>query len=632
MSKKRLTISLLVSGRADTTEKCLDSLKPLMKQVDCELILVDTGCDETMKQLLKKYTNQIIPFVWCNDFAKARNAGLEKATGEWFMFMDDDEWFEDVTPIISFFQSGVCDEYDQAVYKVRNYADYAGTSYSDEWLSRMIRVEEDTCFKGKVHEILGPARGKCAMIDAYVHHYGYVNVDSDVLHQKVMRNIPLLLDMIADEPNNLRWRIQIVQEYASIHSYDEAIDAAQDAIDFIAEIDKQFVNQCRHVFEAAILHALHNKGEAAEVIELAKIYLGDVRNTNQGNVAICYYGLRAAQRKGAVEEAIAFGEKGLAAYRAWKQEEISQQEAIIEQSLLFVKDVTKEGNFLDMLRQYVTLCMQCGQMDRIQPEHKEQLNHLLDRMLENNADFFNLPKDIWAMIDAKLMDIEEAWLALELSQWTATIQVLKGRGIVALEGARNIIDTYRTREDIRYSYFRKEYVSVFMALESDKEDYEKLVERFFNFMEGTLEYYLWVYRDEAFTGEMEMLPADARAAVWLNQMFSREETDVEGKVADLREAAKCYPALGNNIKRLAKFMGEQAAANQENGVNQKQNAQADEARAQLLQMVEIMKDKIRLMVQQGMHKEALAVLAQVRALAPTDTELAELEADIQTQC
>ena len=32
-------------------------------------------------------------FKWCDDFAKARNAGLEKCTGEWFMYIDDDEWF-----------------------------------------------------------------------------------------------------------------------------------------------------------------------------------------------------------------------------------------------------------------------------------------------------------------------------------------------------------------------------------------------------------------------------------------------------------------------------------------------------------------------------------------------------------
>ena len=625
MAKKKLTISLLVSGREDTTEKCLDSLKPLMEQVDSELILVDTGCDEKLKQSLTKYTDRIVPFAWCDDFAKARNAGLELAVGEWFMYMDDDEWFEDVTPIIRFFQSGRCDEYDQAVYKVRNYNDYEGTSYTDEWVSRLIRVEEDTCFSGKVHEILGPARGECAMLEAYAHHYGYVNVDSEVLRGKVLRNVPLLLAMVEDEPNNLRWRIQIVQEYLSIQSYDEAICAAQEAIGYIAKIDKRFVNQCRHVFETAILRALHSKGDDAEVMTLAKCYLEDVRNTNQGNAAICFYGLKAAQKGGFVEEAIAFGERGLAVYDAWQQEELGRQEMIIEQSLLFVKDVTKEENHLDMLRQYVTLCIQSNRMDKILAQHRNQLQQLLERILDNNADFFNLPKDIQTMLDAKLMDMEAAWLSLELSQWAAAVQVLKQRGIMAFEQAKNLIAAYRTKEDIRYSFFRKEYAAVFMALESATEDYETLVGRFAQFTEGTLEYYAWIFREEAFLGKMEMLSGDARAAVWLNRMFSCGEDDWEGKIADLREAAKCYPPLGNNIKRLAAFMKEKAAPNQENDKNNLQKEKAREAREELLRMVEIMKDKIRLMAGQGMHREALAVLEQVRALAPEDTELAEME-------
>ena len=54
---------------------------------------------------VREYTDNIVSFDWCDDFAAARNAGLEHAKGEWFLYLDDDEWFEDVTTIIDFFQS-----------------------------------------------------------------------------------------------------------------------------------------------------------------------------------------------------------------------------------------------------------------------------------------------------------------------------------------------------------------------------------------------------------------------------------------------------------------------------------------------------------------------------------------------
>lgn len=104
--KPVLSISLLASNRKATIRKCLDSLKPIMEQVESELIIVDTGCDEETHDILLEYTSHVILFEWCKDFSKARNAGLKEAKGEWFLFIDDDEWFSDVSEIVEFFHSG----------------------------------------------------------------------------------------------------------------------------------------------------------------------------------------------------------------------------------------------------------------------------------------------------------------------------------------------------------------------------------------------------------------------------------------------------------------------------------------------------------------------------------------------
>lgn len=253
--KPVLSISLLCSNRKDTTKKCLDSLKMIMDQVDSELIIVDTGCDEEMKELLQDYTDQIVPFTWCNDFSKARNAGLEKCSGEWFLYIDDDEWFDNVDEIIDFFQSGDYKNYTQANYIQRNYHDLEGKRYLDCWVSRMIQLRKDTHFCSSIHEYLVPVGNRIRLIHSYVNHYGYIfhSEEEKYLHSK--RNITLLLDMLQTERENLRWWAQLAQEYAGIREYGKLIDLCTEGLEFIKEIDKPSVNAERGIFYTGILRA-----------------------------------------------------------------------------------------------------------------------------------------------------------------------------------------------------------------------------------------------------------------------------------------------------------------------------------------------------------------------------------------
>ena len=88
MSKKlkknsdiKLTITMLVSNRRDTIRKCMESISPILQQVSSELIVVDTGSTDGSIDIVKEYTDKIIPFTWCNDFSAARNAGLTAFQG-----------------------------------------------------------------------------------------------------------------------------------------------------------------------------------------------------------------------------------------------------------------------------------------------------------------------------------------------------------------------------------------------------------------------------------------------------------------------------------------------------------------------------------------------------------------------
>ena len=165
-----LSISIMMSGREETAEKCIDSLARLRERVPCELILTDTGCSPKLRRRLEEKADKMLTFEWCNDFAAARNAGLLAATGKWFMFMDDDEWFESTSELEQFFLSGEYASYESAHYVVRNYVDYEGSKWADTSIARMVRRRPETRFRYPIHEILFPIPAPSKIMHDYVHH------------------------------------------------------------------------------------------------------------------------------------------------------------------------------------------------------------------------------------------------------------------------------------------------------------------------------------------------------------------------------------------------------------------------------------------------------------------------------
>lgn len=224
----QLTISLLVSDRMETLGRCLSSLKPLLREVDSELIAVYTGKNEDTLNLIRQYAALVIPFEWCDDFAKARNAGMNHARGEWFLYLDDDEWFDNTEEIIRFFKSGEYKHYQSAFYLQRNYSDWQGKEYSDAAVGRMCRLTVESRFVLPIHEYLQPFCEPHKDFQCFVHHFGYVakSTDESQKSEKSDRNIPLLLERLekADDKDSFHCCMQLAQEYRNRCEYDTAIE------------------------------------------------------------------------------------------------------------------------------------------------------------------------------------------------------------------------------------------------------------------------------------------------------------------------------------------------------------------------------------------------------------------------
>lgn len=221
-----LSISLMVSNSIDTIRKCMESLKPILDNIDSELIVVDTGGTDGSIDIAREYATKVVEFEWCNDFAKARNAGLLEASGEWFMWLDDDEWFEDATEIIDFFKSGEYKKYGSATYLIRNYFDETGTRWRETSRPGMFRREPHVIFVRPIHEYVFGRMSPEKALNCYEHHYGYVTFGKNKAEEHGLRNRELLLQEIRKNPNDHHNIVQLVQEYMFANDYETAFNYA----------------------------------------------------------------------------------------------------------------------------------------------------------------------------------------------------------------------------------------------------------------------------------------------------------------------------------------------------------------------------------------------------------------------
>ena len=277
VSRPVLSISLLTNGQKKELTKCLNSLLHLRKAIPSELVIVDTGCDSETVRLLEQHTDKIIKYTWKNDFSDARNTQLSACSGKWFLFLDDDEWFEDTTEIEDFFASGAYEGYDFANYIQRNYHDNSSIRFSDDYVTRMARISGILHFESCIHEYMVSDSIRVYSLNSYVHHYGYVYNSDAEKYRHFERNLSLLQKMLQKEPDNIRWHIHIVQEYWAVCEYNTLIDFSLSSLSrFAGKTDTQLLATLGTLY-MSIAESFFNTYNYKAALEAATNALSDKR-------------------------------------------------------------------------------------------------------------------------------------------------------------------------------------------------------------------------------------------------------------------------------------------------------------------------------------------------------------------
>ncbi|MBR3840429.1 MAG: glycosyltransferase family 2 protein [Erysipelotrichales bacterium] len=194
-----LSIGMIVKNEEKHLERCLKALQQFNGKLDYEIVIVDTGSTDRTVEIAKKYTDKVYFFEWINDFAAARNYGLEKCVGKWFMFLDADEEIVSCDSIVDFLLNPESSKCSAAAIKMKSFSGSTKNKYGMATLARIFK-NEDIKFNGKIHETISVDE-KVKVLDCLVLHYGYVG-DMTIKYQ---RNDSIIDEMIEEDPINLKW-------------------------------------------------------------------------------------------------------------------------------------------------------------------------------------------------------------------------------------------------------------------------------------------------------------------------------------------------------------------------------------------------------------------------------------------
>src|SRR5262249_6783386 len=87
MTTTTLSAALIVKNEERFLAGCLQSLAGLVDEV----VVVDTGSTDSTVEIARAHRARVFDFAWNGRFDGARNAGLERCTGEWILYVDADE-------------------------------------------------------------------------------------------------------------------------------------------------------------------------------------------------------------------------------------------------------------------------------------------------------------------------------------------------------------------------------------------------------------------------------------------------------------------------------------------------------------------------------------------------------------
>lgn len=202
-SVPRLSLCMIVRDEAELLPTFIDRARGLWD----ELIVVDTGSKDNTKALLQDAGAQVYDRPWDDDFAAARNAAIEHASGDFILSLDADEFVSD--EFKQTVRALILDEtVGGATVTMRNHLPHG--HHRDAPLLRLFRRVEGVRYRSPIHEevastllpYLSEHGLRLAHVEGVINHEGYVR-ERAAGRGKKDRDLRILNKCLMDDPSDV---------------------------------------------------------------------------------------------------------------------------------------------------------------------------------------------------------------------------------------------------------------------------------------------------------------------------------------------------------------------------------------------------------------------------------------------
>ncbi len=215
-----ISVAMIVRDEEKNLAACLNSFRG---EVD-EIVIVDTGSRDGTLNIAREFTDKLYSYEWHGDFSAARNFAIAKCAGDWVLSLDADEQLEAEAGGL---RQLIASHPETEVFFLPLFMG-SGVACEQCAVLRLFRNTGEYRFFGKIHEqVMVNNPNVVVMAGAPVIRHKLVGGKD--YNKKRHRNLQLLKQALASEPDNYFLKYYLGVEWLCLDRHEKALPCLQEA-------------------------------------------------------------------------------------------------------------------------------------------------------------------------------------------------------------------------------------------------------------------------------------------------------------------------------------------------------------------------------------------------------------------